>query len=665
MTTSISRTALLGLHPRHLRSIIQACLSIVPLLLLLAASVRADEPIPASESAEKPIDFAHQILPLLKARCSKCHTAGTYKGEMSMDTRAALLKSKAIVPGQSDKSEMIARVSSSDADTRMPPTGEPLSKEQIALLTRWIDQGAPWQDGFTFARQKTATVPLELKRPEVPPAIDGREHPIDRIVDAYFKQHGLAFPPAIDDATFARRAYLDLIGLLPTPKQLEQFNADVSPTKRDRLIDELLSNDVGYADHWLTFWNDLLRNDYAGTGYIDGGRTQITMWLYSSLLKNKPYDQFVRELIAPTKESEGFIKGIKWRGNVNAAQSVELQFAQNVGQVFLGVNLKCASCHDSFIDDWKLTDSWGLAAVTADRELEIYRCDVPTGKMAVPAFIFPELGMIDAALPREERLKQLADLITDPRDGRLPRTLVNRLWHRLLGRGIMHPVDVMDGTPWSQELLDYLAADFADSGYDLRKLLRLIATSQIYQAKCVEPTEAVAADAPAFRGPIARRLTAEQFIDALWRITGTTPGKPKKPAEAKQFPWSLASRGDEPVRAALLKSDLLMRSLGRPNREQVVTTRPEDLSTLQVLDLTNGPAMSDLIFKGAANWQKEHPDQPSEETIDWLYQATLCRKPTADELATAKQTLGDPATDDGLADFVWCLFMLPEFQLVK
>ena len=303
----------------------------------------------------------------------------------------------------------------------------------------------------------------------MPPVREGREHPIDRLVDAYFVQHGVKFPPPVDDARFARRVYLDLVGLLPTEDQLKAFLADGSGAKREKLIDTLLANRVAYADHWLTFWNDLLRNDYAGTGYIDGGRKQITKWLYAALIDNMPYDQFVRELVSPSPESEGFINGIKWRGNVNAAQSPELQFAQNVGQVFLGVNLKCASCHDSFIDDWKLTDSWGLAAITADHPLEIYRCDVPTGKTAAPAFLFPELGSIDPQLPRKERLEQLSRLITDPRNGRLPRTLVNRLWQRLLGRGIVNPVDSMDAAPWSPELLDYLAAEFVDNGYDVKK----------------------------------------------------------------------------------------------------------------------------------------------------------------------------------------------------
>ena len=177
----------------------------------------------------------------------------------------------------------------------------------------------------------------------------------------------------------------------------------------------------------------MLRNDYAGTGYIDGGRKQITGWLYRSLIENKPYDQFVRELIAPGDDAAGFINGIQWRGRVNASQRREVQFSQNISQVFFGANLKCASCHDSFIDDWKLADSYGLAAVIAEEPLELHRCDKATGQMAAPRFLFPELGNIDAAKPKAERLSELAALVTHADNGRFTRTIANRLWDRLHG----------------------------------------------------------------------------------------------------------------------------------------------------------------------------------------------------------------------------------------
>ncbi len=220
-----------------------------------------------------------------------------------------------------------------------------------------------------------------------------------------------------------------------------RFGPTQQPDKRGRLVRRLLDDRRAYADHWLTFWNDLLRNDYAGTGYIDGGRKQITGWLYRSLLDNKPYDQFVRELISPTPESEGFINGIRWRGNVNASQMRELQFAQNVSQVFFGINMKCASCHDSFIDDWKLDDAYGLAAIIADEPLEIHRCDKPTGKIATPRFLFPELGTIDAAQPKAKRLEQPASLLTHagqrplhPHDRQPPLAAADGPRHRASGR---------------------------------------------------------------------------------------------------------------------------------------------------------------------------------------------------------------------------------------
>ena len=152
--------------------------------------------------------------------------------------------------------------------------------------------------------------------------------------------------------------------------------------KRNHLVRRLLSDRQAYAEHWLTFWNDLLRNDYKGVGYIDGGRKPITDWLYTALAQNKRYDDFVAELVNPGMAAEGFTNGISWRGAVNASMLPPMQAAQGVAHVFLGVNLKCASCHDSFIDDYTLEDSYGLASVYADDLLEIAECDKLTGDMS-------------------------------------------------------------------------------------------------------------------------------------------------------------------------------------------------------------------------------------------------------------------------------------------
>jgi mono/diheme cytochrome c family protein len=610
-----------------------------------------------------PVDFAHDILPLLKARCAECHTNGKYKGHFSLDSRAAILKTKAVVPGQGGKSELLRRITSTDPEERMPPKGKPLSAKEVALLRAWIDQGLPWQAGFTF-KAAAYVAPLRPRRPPLPPARPGLDHPIDRILDAYYVRHKSAPPAPLDDGAFLRRVYLDVIGLLPTPAETRAFLEDKAPDKRQRLIRVLLGERRAYAEHWLTFWNDLLRNDYQGTGYIDDGRKQITTWLYRSLLDNKPYDQFVRELISPSPESEGFIKGIRWRGKVNASQVEELQFSQNVSQVFFGINMKCASCHDSFIDHWKLAEAYGLAAVAADRPLEIFRCDKATGKRAAPAFLWPELGQIDSRAPRAKRLEQLARLVTHPDNGRFTRTIANRLWQRFLGRGIVHPVDVMANRPWSKDLLDYLGVYVADNGYDLQKLMEHILTSRAYQSGVVPEAKAPAGEAYVFRGPELRRLTAEQFLDAVWMITGTGPTRAAAPVALPPFPASVPAERRF-IRASLVPADALMRSMGRPNREQVVTTRPDQLTTLQALDLSNGQILADLLTRGAANLQRAHAKGSADEIIEDIYVRALCRRPTAEELATARGLVGSPATVAGVADLLWAVFMLPEFQLVR
>ncbi len=810
-----------------------------PLLvgLLVAASLGA-----------APVDFAHEVVPILRKHCSECHTGDKKKGGLSMNTRATLLEGGengvVVVPGQAQKSKILEVIVSADPDIRMPPKGDRLSPAEVTTLRSWVAQGAVWTDGFAF-KQPAYEPPLRPRQPVLPAVKAGRTHPIDRVLDGWLTDKGAPTPALADDATFLRRVSLDLVGILPSAEEVQAFAADRRPDKRTLLVRSLLARNVDYADHWMAFWNDLLRNDYAGTGYIDGGRKQITNWLYVSLLSNKPYDQFTRELVAPSADSEGFAKGIIWRGAVSAGQVPELQYAQSVSQTFLGINMKCASCHDSFVDRWKLRDAYGLAAIYADRPMELVRCDIPTGKTAVAAWPFPELGQVDATKPRAERLAQLATLVTHPDNGRFQRTIANRLWHRLMGRGVVHPVDAMQTQPWNQDLLDVLANRLAESKYDLKAVLEFIATSQAYQSR----SEILSRDAEdkgyVYRGPRAKRFTAEQFVDAVWRLTGTTPAKielkvpranptaasAKKPiveplaaapiwsgdiaggrlpavgetrsfrhqlvldadvdlatcvitcdngfelyvngkkigtgdnwedpksfdlssallkgtnqvvvvgsnagsspniaalffqanvslkggarvrlatddswewttsvpnargtfaaagktkAKAAEVVWqpvslvkSEAWRKAEvrmaemlagvdgmstlPARASLMKSDLLQRALGRPNREQIVSMRPNELSTLEAIDLSNGQALTNLLAAGAAKLKGRRWSSP-EELVRWLYVSALSRAPSAAELKVAAGMVGADLSEQGIADLLWAVCMLPEFQTIR
>lgn len=631
---------------------------LIPLIWLACAlGVRAE------------VDFAHQVVPILKKHCVECHGGDESKGGFSMNTREMVLEADVLEVGKPDKSLFIELLVTDDEDERMPPvkkSKDPLPRAEVEVLAKWIEEGLKWEPGFTFAtdRYQAPLKPREVVLPKGPKGAN----PIDLLVAQYFEKQGMAFPESADDSTFLARVSQDLTGLPPVHEKVDA--AMTGELDRTAVIDELLADKQAYAEHWMTFWNDLLRNAYDGTGFITGGRSQITQWLYGSLHQNKPYDQFVRELVAPTAEARGFIEGIQWRGQVNASQTTSMQFSQNVSQVFLGINMKCASCHDSFTDEWKLRDAYSLAAIVSDSELELTRCDKPTGEKAVAGWIFPELGQIDATQPRDERLRQLAWLITHTENGRTQRTIVNRLWMQMMGRGIVHPVDAMNTEPWSEELLDLLANHLVGSGYDLKAVLRLIATSRIYQAR----SEVLEQESQpyVFRGPVRKRMSAEQFIDSVRMVTGAWPEPDKESLATKgrtygQLTSVMKAEGlkqwdQRPVRAVFTKRDALQAAMGRPNREQVVSARPSVVTTLEAINLANGPEVATLMEEGAKGLLgKGRP----KDIIQHVFVGALSRPPSQAEVDAALRILGQEPSQESLEDLLWSVFMLPEFLYIN
>ena len=494
-------------------------LGVVGLVFLSTPNVKSASP-PA------PVSYEHDVKPILQAHCYACHGNGARLGDFAIDSRTGLLTGGQIHPvvlaGNSAKSYLIKMVTGQIPDEVMPLRGQRLTSPEIAVLSAWIDQGISFGESHTAV---SWTAPLEPIRPKLPVAAPGSglTNPIDRLLQPYFAGAKVVPGPVVNDRAYLRRVSLDTVGLLPSPEDIHAFELDKQPGKRARLASSLLGDNRAYADHWLSFWNDMLRNDYIGTGYIDGGRTQISGWLYSALLTNMPYDQFATQLInPPTPDSAGFSKGISWRGTVNASQTPAMQVSQIVSQVFLGINLKCASCHNSFVSTWKLADSYGMAGVYSDGPLEMVRCDKPTGHIAPIKFLYPQFGSIDGTAPRAKRMGQLAAALTSPSDGRFARTFVNRLWGKMMGRGLVEPTDEMDNRPWNPALLDWLAADFADHGYDVKRTILLIATSRAYQMPSVgQPSEL--ASNYRFTGPVVKRMTAEQFHDAVSTLTGDWP----------------------------------------------------------------------------------------------------------------------------------------------
>ncbi|MEE2807813.1 MAG: PSD1 and planctomycete cytochrome C domain-containing protein [Verrucomicrobiota bacterium] len=591
------------------------------------------------------IDFATDIKPILQKNCTKCHSNGKSKGGFSIDhvhsVEAGGDSGPAIVKGKGSASLLVKLLLSNDSDEFMPPKGDRLPLNEVALLRAWIDQGLQWEKGFTFAKFRNA--PLAPRKVDLP---EGSEpNPIDRLLSPYYKKHNLDPKLSVSDGVYARRAFLDTIGLLPSSAEVTKFSAEKNEEKRVRLVSELLNDNERYAEHWITFWNDCFRNSYTRQ-YHGGGGKKITDWLRKSLIENKPYDQFVRELINPVNGSDGFIKGIVWRGTVNASQVAEMQAAQNVAQVFLGLNIKCASCHDSFINDWTLKQTYALASIFSDGPMDVHRCNKPTGEKASPAFLYPELGNVDPKASRSERVKQLSGIITSPKNGRLARTAVNRLWAIFLGRGLVEPVDEMDNPSWNQDLLDWLAVDLVNHSYDLKHTINLILTSNAYQRPSVtfdEDAEYI------FEGPVVRRMSAEQFLDGIDQVILAANSDAK-------------DRDTGRKRAGMRNLDRLMRTLGRPKRDVVVTRRESTATTAQLIELSNGKPLADLMARGGQEWVKQR--KGPESIIGSIFTSALGRLPSKMEIKTAHKIVGDPINAKGVEDLLWMLAMHPEFQLI-
>lgn len=532
------------------------------------------------------VDFTTQVHPILTKHCTSCHTGEKAQGGLELNTRAQILRGgsngTAVVAGNSKASPLLLRVTGEKLP-RMPFGRNPLSPDEIETLRKWIDEGANGPAGTAPARW---VAPIEPRRVK-------------------FDLNSLAEPNAslVTDTVYARRVYLDTWGLLPTPGQLSEFEQDKDPRKREKLVDKLLSNNENYATHWISFWNDLLRNDDGVVYY--GDRKSITTWVRKALQENMPYDRFVATLLSPVKKTdpEGFILGVTWRGEVPASERPPLQAAVNSAQVFLGINLKCNSCHDSFISSWKLKDAYGLASFFSPDPLELVRCDAKLGEMSKPKFLFPELGEVKTEGTLEERRAEAARMFTLPKNGRLGRTLVNRYWKQLFGRAIVEPVDDMASEPWNADLLDFLASDFADHNYDVKHLLKTLLTSRPYQLQSVDAAPKQG-ERYVFRGPHKRRLTAEEFADAIASITGEWRYKPTNTPKPTTF-----------VREAELKNSSLTRALGRPVRDQVVTERLIQPTTLQALELVNGQYLANWLHEGARR-MVTLPDDPPKNLFD-------------------------------------------------
>jgi hypothetical protein len=385
-----------------------------------------------------------------------------------------------------------------------------------------------------------------------------------------------------------------------------------------------------------------------------------TAWVRAAFEDNRPFDLFAAELLDPTLPRHkppdwGSDNGARRRVHyiLNESHTDTLQTAANVGQVFLGTAMKCASCHNHFENkSWPQTRFVAFAGLFAPHDLEIIRCEQGSGRTAAAAFPFDVPGrQPDLSPDADRRLASLAGWLVDPANPRFTRSIVNRLWKRYLGLGLAEPADDLR-EPLSAShpaLLDYLSHDLARQDYDLKHTIALILTSRTYQAR-YDGTLEDSTDAGAtrqFRSPQLRRLSAEQLIDSIRR------------AVAQGLPRD--------ARAYLARSTPLARALGKPAiRNEISTARSDNPGIVQGLELLNGPELEGLL--SGALLERAAAMAPA-QAAHTLYLAALARPPSATESASAAAYIAaaQPGSSDAdrCRDLLWCLFLSPEFQYIR
>ncbi len=623
--------------------------------------------------------FHKNVLPVLSDTCFRCHGEKS-KGDLRLNTRPAALKAgtsgnAAIVPGEPASSELIARISSHDPDERMPPKGDALAPAQIAAIQSWIKVGAPW--------------PAEPV-------------PADEV----------AIPPLIGDAAFLRRAALDLIGVPPSEAEARAFLTDTTTDKRARFIDTLLA-DPRFADHWVSYWQDVLAENPSMLKPSLNNSGPFRWFLYDALRDAKPLDRMATELI--------LLRGSKTEGGsagFGVAADNDAPFAakgQILGSAFLGLELQCARCHDAPFHESKQRDLYSLAAMLERKPVtvpksstvpaaffekkareSVIKVTLKPGEEIAPKWPFSKAcGLADSAAidslmrdPHDTR-ERLAALITAPQNERFAQVIVNRVWKRLIGAGFVEPAHDWEGHAASHpELLAWLARDFVAHDYDLRHVVRLVMTSQIYQREATAQNRKAAPERRWFTAPDRRRLTAEEVVDSLY----TAAGKKLEVEELTFDPdgrqaagtmislgaptraWQLASLSNERDRPSLslpraqAVSDVLNAFGWLGSRQNPLTDRETDPNVLQPGVLANS-MMSTWITRASADsgLAALALDAKSPETlVNAVFMRFLTRPPTDSERADFSKALAPGFSERVLpADAVPDLTPLPRISKVS
>lgn len=496
---------------------------------------------------------------------------------------------------------------------------------------------------------------------------------VDELASAKFRELGIEPAPLCDDATFLRRAFLDTIGTQPSVDETRAFLSSNDSKKRDAVVDRLLGltgdakldtfNDQ-YAAWWALKWSDLLRNDSNVTG--EQGMWAMHNWLREAFRTNKPFDSFVRELV--TAKGSIYRNGPANFFRINGNSS---DLAEATAQLFLGVRLQCAKCHHHPFEKYGQEDYYSFASFFArvgtkgSQEFGLFGGEQVVIVRAGGEVAHPKTGAVmkpvllegkEADNPLDRRIP-LAEWLTSPTNYYFARSIANRYVSYLLGRGLVEPVDDMRATnPASNpQLLDALAKELVESGYNVKKLMRSILTSRLYQLDS-QPTAANASDRRFYSHYKVKRISAEALLDAIDASAAT---------KTKFQNLPLGTRAIELPDAEY--PDYFLKTFGKPRRVSVCECeRSPDESLAQALHTLNGDIVMGKIAAADGRIAKLlAAKKPHDEIVDEIYLSTLCRHPNLAEKEAAKQFLADsPTPKDCYEDLQWALVNSKQFLFV-
>lgn len=550
-----------------------------------------------------------------------------------------------------------------------------LQRRQIAA-----DEVKYWDHRHELARREIASRPA-LEIPQVSSAISVNND-VDRFIAARLAE--TKTPPAAlsDDWSFLRRVYLDTVGVIPTREEIATFFAEEHSVRRARVIDKLLA-DPRWADHWMSYWQDVLAENPGILKPTLNNTGPFRWWLHDSLVDDKPMDRLVTELVLMEGSSLG--GGAAGFGIASENDAPLASKAHILGKAFLGIEMQCARCHDAPFHPFEQQDLFSLAAMlgkgtqtipatsslpAGERERRpLVQVTLEPGAKVPPAWPFAEFvnDDIPEGVLRNEKdsRERLAALFTSPRNDRFAHVLVNRVWKRYLNTGLVEPVDDWaSGKASHPGLLEYLAREFVSHDYNLKHVARLILNSHTYQRTIdKQPVREERPQPALFASPARRRLSAEQLVDSLFvavkkefgseLLTFDPEGRRPAsqminlglPTRAWQF-TSLSNERDRPALALPIAQsfvDLLIEFGWRDSRQFPLTVRDETATPLQPLVLANGIIGTRIarLSDDSLLTKLSLEDRPLPELVREVYLALLTRPPSDDELGQCMSLLSE------------------------